>query len=289
MIKIIDISKTYKSKKGNECSALKKVNLTLEDTGMVFIIGKSGSGKTTLLNILGGFDRPDEGYLVIDGKPTTEFSERDYDCYRNTQVGFIFQEFNLIEALNVEENVFFSSQLLNKQINQDEVNKILNLVGLEGLNKRNINELSGGQRQRVAIARILNKECNYILADEPTGNLDTKSGKQIFDLLKKLSKNRLVVIVSHDRDNAKKYADRIIEIKNGEVIDDVTRIDHEVKEEIYQNNKGEVYIPTSRPLTEKEIKQLNEFNGITKIKTMPKQFRKTKKVENLSLMPFFYL
>ena len=278
MIKINNIFKTYKSKKSNDCSALKNINLTLNDTGLVFIIGKSGSGKTTLLNILGGLDKPDNGYLVINGKSTENFSDKDYDCYRNTYVGFIFQEFNLLESLNVEENINFSSQLLNKKINKNKVNDILKLVGLEGLNNRNINELSGGQRQRVAIARILNKDCKYIFADEPTGNLDTKVGKQIFDLLKKLSKTRLVVVVSHDKENANNYADRIIEIKNGEVISDISRISKKIIDDFHYNEKGELLIPSSRPLTSKEIKKLNLLlkKDIKKVKSIPKQFKKTK-------------
>ena len=162
MIRATNLVKIYKSKKQNECKALNNVSFCLPDKGLVFIIGKSGSGKTTLLNILGGLDRPDSGHLVIDGKSTEDFNETDYDSYRNTSAGFIFQEFNLIESLNVEENITFSSQLLNRETDKKAVNKILKSVGLEGLNNRNINELSGGQRQRVAIARILNKESLYI-------------------------------------------------------------------------------------------------------------------------------
>lgn len=277
MIKIENVSKTYKSKNGENCCALKNINLTINNTGMVFIIGKSGSGKTTLLNILGGLDKPDEGHLIIDGKSTKDFKEKDYDSYRSTYAGFIFQEFNLIESLNVEENILFSSHLLNKKEDTKKLNETLRLVDLKGLNKRKINELSGGQRQRVAIARILNKDCKYIFADEPTGSLDTKVGKQIFDLLKELSKTRLVVVVSHDMENAKKYADRMIEMKNGEIVSDVTRVSREVRDDFYKNNKGEIILPSSRPLTKKEIKQLNNLlkDNVKNIKTSPKQFRKT--------------
>ena len=278
MIKITNLSKIYISKEKKNYCALKNININFNETGMVFIVGKSGSGKTTLLNIIGGLDKPNEGDIVIDGKSTEYFTEKDYDSYRNSHVGFIFQEFNLIESLNVEENIRFSSELINKKISSDQINDILQLVGLSDLNKRKINELSGGQRQRVAIARILTKECKYIFADEPTGSLDTKVGKQIFDLLKKLSNKKLVVVVSHDMESALKYADRIIELKNGEIIKDVTRNAEVFDDSLQVTENGELLVPTSHSLSIREIKKMNIFmkKGVTKISSIPSKFKKTK-------------
>lgn len=277
MIKISKLSKIYISKDKTAHVALKNINIKFNETGMVFVVGKSGSGKTTLLNIIGGLDKPDSGDLIIDGRSTKSFTGRDYDCYRNSYVGFIFQEFNLIESLNVEENIRFSSELINKKISHGQIDNILKLVGLSGLNNRKINELSGGQRQRVAIARILTKECKYIFADEPTGSLDTKVGKQIFELLKKMSKNKLVVIVSHDMESALKYADRIIQLKNGEIVKDVTRNNKVVDDELKITENGELLVPTSRPLSNSEIKKMNILmnKGVKKVSKVPSKFKKT--------------
>ena len=150
---------------------------------MVFILGKSGSGKSTLLNILGGLDNCDSGEIYVDSKKISNFKENDYDYYRNTYVGFIFQEFNLIEEYNVYDNISLGLKLQKEKVKKEQLDQILEQVGLTGLGLRKINELSGGQKQRVAIARALIKNPNMILADEPTGSLDSETGKQIFDLL----------------------------------------------------------------------------------------------------------
>lgn len=220
MIELKNISKTYKSKKAKSTIALKDVSIKFQEKGLVFILGKSGSGKSTLLNILGGLDKYDSGDLIINEKSTKNFTNKDFDAYRNTHIGFVFQDFNLLENYSVEKNISLSLELQNKKTNKEEIENALKIVGLEGFGKRKINELSGGQKQRVAIARALVKNPNVILADEPTGNLDSVTGKQIFELLKELSKEKLIVIVSHDNDNAEKYADRIIELKDGTIIAD---------------------------------------------------------------------
>jgi ABC-type lipoprotein export system ATPase subunit/ABC-type antimicrobial peptide transport system permease subunit len=220
MIELKKVSKTYKSKKSANTIALKDISIKFPEKGMVFILGKSGSGKSTLLNVLGGLDKYDNGDLIINGKSTKNFSAKEFDAYRNTYIGFIFQDFNILEKYNVYDNVKLSLDLQDKKVSKQEIEATLNKVGIDNLGKRKTNELSGGQKQRVAIARALIKNPDVILADEPTGNLDSTTSTQIFELLKELSKNKLVIIVSHDSESAKKYADRIIELKDGEIIDD---------------------------------------------------------------------
>lgn len=218
MIEFRNVSKSYKNKKKVVTEALKNVTFTLPNNGMIFILGKSGSGKSTLLNILGGLDNCDTGEIYVDSKKISDFKEKDYDYYRNTYIGFIFQEFNLIEDYNVYDNVALGLKLQEEKVKKETLDQILNQVGLSGLGMRKINELSGGQKQRVAIARALIKNPNMILADEPTGSLDSETGKQIFDLLKAISKEKLVVVVSHDVESANQYADGVIEIHDGSVI-----------------------------------------------------------------------
>lgn len=220
MIRLENVTKTYKMAKDNTVYALNNVSLTLPDKGLVFITGISGSGKSTLLNILGLLDKPNSGNIYIEDKNTKSFNAKATDYYRNTYVGFIFQEYNLLSNLNVSKNIELALNLQHKKISPEEIKKVLERVGLTALEKRKINELSGGQKQRVAIARAIIKNPHIILADEPTGNLDTENSKQIFDLLKEISKERLVVVVTHDLDSAKLYADRLIEMKDGKISSD---------------------------------------------------------------------
>jgi len=218
MIELKGICKTYKAQNGLKTLALDNVTFSLPNKGLFFILGKSGSGKSTLLNILGGLDQYDSGDVIIEGKSTKAFQEKDYDYYRNTYIGFIFQEFNLLEEYNVCDNINLSRKLQKEKVSQTVVDNLLNKVGIVGLGKRRMNELSGGQKQRVAIARALIKNPEIILADEPTGNLDVETGKQIFTLLKSISKEKLVIVVSHDRESALAYADGIIELADGKII-----------------------------------------------------------------------
>ncbi|MDR0850197.1 MAG: ATP-binding cassette domain-containing protein [Christensenellaceae bacterium] len=256
MLTLKNIKKTYKSKKGTASAALKGINIQFPDNGLVFILGKSGSGKSTLLNIVGGLDSPDSGQIIIKGKSNKDFSGQDYDSYRNTYLGFIFQEYNVLDEFSVYDNVALSLRLQGKKAEKEAVGKILHQVGLNGFEKRKPNELSGGQKQRVAIARALVKEPEIIFADEPTGNLDSATSAQIFNLLGKLSKEKLVVIVSHDRDSAERYADRIIELADGIVISDITK--HNASENEFEINSGVISIPKSRVLNGTEIEQLNQ-------------------------------
>ena len=220
MIELKKVSKTYKSKKASNTVALKDISIKFPEKGLVFILGKSGSGKSTLLNVIGGLDKYDDGEVIINGKSTKEFREKDFDAFRNTYMGFIFQEYNLLENYSIEQNIKLALELQHKQATNDEIVNALKQVDLEDISKRKTNELSGGQKQRVAIARALVKNPEIILADEPTGNLDSTTSEQIWDILKKLSMDKLVIVVSHDSESAEKYADRIIKIQDGEIFSD---------------------------------------------------------------------
>lgn len=185
---------------------------------MFFILGKSGSGKSTLLNILSGLDTADSGNIFFKGENLATFSQSQLENFRNKEIGFVFQDYNLLEDFDVFKNVSLALELQSekqKSVLEEKVKKSLEAVGLKGYEKRKINELSGGQKQRVSIARAIIKDSSIILADEPTGNLDSETGEEIFAILKELSKEKLVIVVSHDRENAEKYGDGIIRIKDG--------------------------------------------------------------------------
>ena len=229
MIELKHVSKTYKSKKATNTIALKDISIKFPEKGMIFILGKSGSGKSTLLNVIGGLDKYDNGEVIINGKSTKEFKETDWDAYRNTYIGFIFQEFNLIEDYSVEQNINLALELQHKKGSDEEIEKILNMVDLAEISKRKTNELSGGQKQRVAIARALIKNPEIVIADEPTGNLDSSTGEQIWNILKNISKEKLVIVVSHDEESASKYADRTIKLQDGTIVSDDNPIDTEIK------------------------------------------------------------
>lgn len=223
MLEIRNLKKIYSTTGGEKVRALDGVSIQFPEKGLVFLLGKSGSGKSTMLNLLGGLDKPDEGEIIVDGCNSKDFTQSDFDNYRNTYVGIVFQEFNILNEFSVGTNISIALQLQNKHNDKKAVENILNLVELDGMADRKPETLSGGQKQRVAIARAIIKDPEIVLADEPTGALDSKTGEQIFNTLKKLSSTRLVVVVSHDRDSAEKYADRIIELADGRVINDVVK------------------------------------------------------------------
>ena len=222
MIEISNINKKYTSKSKEDVLAIQDVNLKFKTTGFVFLLGKSGSGKSTFLNILGGLDSANTSKIKINGKKLNRFNETILSEYRNTYIGFVFQEYNLLDNLNVFDNVALALEMQNKVVDPQTVLDILKKVDLEGFEERELDELSGGQKQRVAVARALVKNPEIILADEPTGNLDSETSEQIFNLLKEISKKKLVICVSHDAEYAYKYADRIIEISDGKVIRDTS-------------------------------------------------------------------
>ena len=251
MIKIENLVKTYKSKGKRKSTALKGISLTLPDTGMVFVIGKSGSGKSTLLNMIGGLDDITSGDIIVGNNKLSKFSLNDFANYRSTYVGFIFQDYHILNEFTVKENIELSADIRNVEC---DVKKCLEFVDLVGYEDRFPNELSGGQQQRVAIARALAKDSKVILADEPTGNLDAVTTKQILDLLKEMSKDRLVLIVSHNLDDAETYADRIISLDNGLVVNDVFRKEEYSNEYRIENNT--LYLPHHRDLNEEQLKRM---------------------------------
>ncbi len=261
-----DLVKIYKPKKGVPVMALDKVSITFPETGMVFLLGKSGSGKSTLLNVLGGLDNYNGGEIKIKGVSSKEFKQKHFDSYRNTYVGFIFQEYNVLDEFTVGANIALAIELQNRKAEDSEVNKILKEVDLEGFANRKPNELSGGQKQRVAIARALVKNPQIIMADEPSGALDSNTGKQIFDTLKKLSKEKLVIVVSHDREFAETYADRIIELSDGKVISDI-ELSNEISGEEINFNGNVIELPVGYHITEEDRERINEYIKDLKKKT----------------------
>ena len=221
MLELKNIKKSYKT--GSfEQTALKDVDLKFRTEEFVSILGPSGSGKTTLLNIIGGLDRYDSGDLIINGKSTKKFKDSNWDSYRNNCIGFIFQSYNLISHISVLENVEMSTILsgYSKKRRKKMAIEALEKVGLKDHIHKKPNQLSGGQMQRVAIARALVNNPDIILADEPTGALDTKTSKQIMDLIKEVAKDKLVIMVTHNPELAKEYSTRVIEFKDGEIISD---------------------------------------------------------------------
>ncbi len=221
MLQLKDIKKSYQMASTTD-HALNGVNLSFPDSEFVSILGPSGSGKTTLLNIIGGLDRYTEGDLLIDGKSTMEFSESDWDAYRNTTIGFIFQNYNLISHLTILDNVEMALRLsgISAQERRARSKKVLIDVGLADHLHKRPNQLSGGQMQRVAIARAMVNNPKILLADEPTGALDSKTSWQIIQLVKEISKDRLVIMVTHNADIAEKFSDRIVKLLDGQVIED---------------------------------------------------------------------
>ena len=260
MLETKNLVKIYNPKKGVPVTALDNVNISFPEKGMVFLLGKSGSGKSTLLNLLGGLDNYNSGEIIIKGVSSKDFKQKHFDSYRNTYVGFIFQEYNVLDEFTVGANIALAIELQNRKATDSEINEILKEVDLEGFGKRRPNELSGGQKQRVAIARALVKKPEIIMADEPTGALDSVTGRQVLDTLKKLSLNRLVIVVSHDREFAESYADRIIELADGKVISDVEVSD----ENIDNDNKmifgdSRIVIPEEYRLTDDDRKAILDY------------------------------
>lgn len=250
MLQLKNIKKTYRTKAG-EVNALNDISLIFPAKGLVFITGKSGCGKTTLLNVIGGLDGIDEGEITVQDKTFSSFSDREYDSYRNTFIGFIFQEYNLLPEYTVENNIKIAMELQGRSADAEAFSKLLKDVGIDDLKDRKPSELSGGQRQRVAIARALVKQPRIIMADEPTGALDSNTGVQVLETLKKLSKDKLVIVVSHDKEFAEKYADRIIRLVDGKVAEDVTFTEREMRSNVSEQGKTLV-VRAGTDLTEEE-------------------------------------
>lgn len=228
MLQLKNIKKSFKTGDFVQ-QALKGVSLDFRKNEFVAILGTSGSGKTTLLNIIGGLDRYDSGDLIIKGKSTKDFKDKDWDAYRNNSVGFIFQSYNLIGHISVLANVEMSMTLsgVSSRVKKRKAIEALERVGLKEHIHKKPNQLSGGQMQRVAIARALVNDPEIILADEPTGALDSATSIQIMDLIKEIAKEKLVIMVTHNPELAENYATRIVNIKDGEVVSDTNPISND--------------------------------------------------------------
>lgn len=254
MLEIRNIKKSYKTGTFIQ-HALKDVSISFRPNEFVAILGPSGSGKTTLLNIIGGLDRYDSGDLVINGKSTKKFSDSNWDSYRNNCVGFIFQSYNLINHLNILENVEMSLTLsgVSKKVRKQKALDALKQVGLINHAYKKPNQLSGGQMQRVAIARALVNEPDIILADEPTGALDSTTSVQIMELIKEIAKDKLVIMVTHNKELAYDYANRIIELKDGELINDTNPHEQIKNNQEYKIRKTAMSFFTALSLSFKNI------------------------------------
>lgn len=261
MLSLVNVAKTYRLKNALPVKALDNVSVTFQEKGMIFILGKSGSGKSTMLNIIGGLDFPDSGEIVIKGKSSKDFKGHDYDSYRNTFIGFVFQEYNLLEDFTIGKNIALALELQGKKATPEAIHEILDKVDMAGYENRKINQISGGQKQRVAIARALIKSPEIILADEPTGALDSVTGRQVFEILQKLSKDKLVIVVSHDRETAELYGDRIIEMKDGQIVSDSSKritTPKELRKGLFVN-KNVIHVEEEHPLDAKDLSILREL------------------------------
>ena len=221
MLELKKIRKEYPAGEG-KVVALKGVDLLFRHSEFVSVLGPSGCGKTTLLNIIGGLDQYTDGDLVINGKSTRDFTDRDWDAYRNRSIGFVFQSYNLIPHQSVLQNVELALTLsgVSKTERKKRAVEALEKVGLGSQLNKKPNQMSGGQMQRVAIARALVNDPDIILADEPTGALDTETSVQVMEILKEISKDRLIIMVTHNPELAEQYSSRIVRILDGELLSD---------------------------------------------------------------------
>lgn len=221
ILRVENLSKVY-GKGTTQVTALDNISFKVEKGEFVAIVGASGSGKSTLLHLIGGVDRPTSGKVFIDGKDIYKFSDDELAIFRRRQVGIIYQFYNLIPILNIEENITLPLNLDNREVDKKRLDKLINLLGLNNRRTHLPNELSGGQQQRTAIGRAMVTNPAIILADEPTGNLDSKSSDEIVELLKKSNRdyNQTIIMITHDMEIAK-FADRIIKIEDGKIVKEV--------------------------------------------------------------------
>ena len=239
-MEVRNLSKVYRTEY-ELVHALNNMDLVFPKHGLVFIVGVSGSGKSTLMNMLSGVDTPTEGEVIIDGKSLFAQNKKELFGYRNSYVGLIFQDYNLIEDMNVYDNIKLPLELLGIK-DFSVIDEILKKVDIEDIKYSSVNEISSGQMQRVAIARALVKDSAVILADEPTGNLDSKNTKIVMDLLKEISKDRLVVVITHDDDAAHEYGDQIIEIEDGRILENKVQ-DESINAELPVNRSTDFIQP----------------------------------------------
>ena len=247
MLELRKITKIYATDDFKQ-TALDNVSITFKKNEFVSILGPSGSGKTTLLNIIGGLDEYTDGDLIINNVSTKKYKDTDWDSYRNHSIGFVFQSYNLIPHQSILQNVELALTLsgVNKQERRKRAKEALAKVGLaDHMNKRP-NQMSGGQMQRVAIARALVNNPDIVLADEPTGALDSKTSEQIMELLKEVAEDRLVIMVTHNAEIAEKYSTRIVELRDGRITNDTDNeleldIPNSIASQIPLFIKGDIY------------------------------------------------
>ena len=255
MLELKNIRKTYHV--GDvETKALDDVSVTFRKKEFVAILGTSGSGKTTCLNIIGGLDRYDSGDLIINGKSTKDFKEREWDAYRNNSIGFIFQSYNLITHLSIVANVEMGMTLsgVSSSEKHKRAMEALERVGLKDHLHKKPNQLSGGQMQRVAIARALANNPDILLCDEPTGALDTTTSVQIMDLIREVAGDKLVIMVTHNPQLAEKYADRIVSFQDGKIISDSNPYDKSEKGKDFSLKKTSMSFLTALKLSANNIR-----------------------------------
>ena len=266
MLQLINITKDYPAGDGT-VHALKGINLKFRESEFVSILGPSGCGKTSMLNIIGGLDQYTDGDLIINGKSTKDFKDSDWDAYRNHSIGFVFQSYNLIPHQTVLQNVELALTLsgVSKSERRQRAKEALEKVGLGNQINKKPSEMSGGQMQRVAIARALVNNPDIILADEPTGALDTETSVQVMDILKEISKDRLIIMVTHNPDLAAKYSTRIINVLDGEITGD------------------------TKPLTEEEIKACKKAEEEKQAEESKRKKRRKEKKPSMSLTTAFSL
>lgn len=280
MLKLDNITKTYKM--GDvETKALKGISIEFRKNEFVSILGPSGCGKTTMLNIIGGLDRYTDGDLLINEKSTKQFNDKDWDNYRNHSIGFVFQGYNLISHQTVLENVELALTLsgVSKAERKKRAIAVLSKVGLKDKIKNKPNQLSGGQMQRVAIARALVNDPEIILADEPTGALDSESSLQVMELLKEISKDKLIIMVTHNPELAEKYSSRIVRVLDGNLIDD----SNPYKEEEKKNEKQLLSVTDDSELTKKEVTKKNKKKNMSFFTALSLSFKNllTKKARTI--------
>ncbi|GGO06083.1 ABC transporter ATP-binding protein/permease [Saccharibacillus kuerlensis] len=254
MLHLEHISKRYTTGDFTQ-TALDEVSLTFRESEFVAILGPSGSGKTTCLNLIGGLDRYDEGDLLINGQSTRSFKDSDWDAYRNNSVGFVFQSYNLISHMSIVGNVEMGMTLsgIESSVRRQKAEEVLDRVGLKDHMYKKPGQLSGGQMQRVAIARALANDPDIILADEPTGALDTTTSAQILDLIREIAGDKLVIMVTHNPELAERYADRIVQFRDGKVVSDSNPLDGEGASTNYRLKKTAMSYLTALKLSGRNI------------------------------------
>ena len=255
MLELKNIKKSYKVADFTQ-TALNGISLKFRKNEFVAVLGQSGSGKTTLLNIIGGLDHYDSGDLIINNKSTKKFKDTDWDAYRNNCIGFVFQNYNLISHISILANVELGMTLsgVSKKERKEKAIEVLKKVGLENHMYKKPNQLSGGQMQRVAIARALVNNPDVILADEPTGALDSKTSIQIMELIKEIAKDKLVIMVTHNSELAHNYANRIIELKDGGIVSDTNKLEKQNIDKTYNIKKTSMNFLTALSLSFNNIR-----------------------------------